>query len=770
MASELCMNCFSVKGQYEVCPFCGYVEGTPPKQPHYLIPGTILGNHFIVGTVIGFGGFGITYKCFDTTLGVTVAVKEFYPAGLVNRSPGERKVGLLSGDKREQYKERLKRFLMEAQSVAQFGKAKDIVNVYDFFEENGTAYIIMEYIDGVLLKDYLDKQGAMEPEAALSIIMPIIEAVKKIHSKGIIHRDVSPDNIFIASEDSIKIFDFGAAQLNDSKEGMAAEKIIKVGYSPLEQYRDKSRQGFYTDIYSAGAILYEMLTGIKPVESTEREFKDELKSPLELNVKISPNTDRAVMEALAVRPELRFQGIQQFEEALLNKRAAEYPREKLRKKKRKRNWIISLSVALTLSVGVIFGLYSTVLKPENRIFDTSVSEDTITVWVENEDQKKQIDELKLDGFRKGNSVSEDEKVRTMQAENEKVEIEVEVHKDMENDLKAASADENISMPNMFLTDHVSNIEDYSLVSMEDNVFDSLNLEEYVFMSEYEKQFAGMKEMPTGIDTLLLYTCQFDYDKNNRLDDSSAAVTEGGTVEISELVSEDTQQYKADNKLNSALAVFKGSSKAYAALLENPDWMRIYGKKENPNQNILKTLSEIQRFNQAASGKKYRVNRKQDTGIFGSNTVAGVAFRKTMNAAANSENKGANPLNRYKTYVVTQDNKMLVTFSERYAITKESTENQKTACMRLLWVMLGETGQEKKTAPDETTYPILKSMFNQFGAFNANYDGFINMVNEYHECVLVGNLTGKIEKFSSGLGEAVDVEEIQEYCLKYVNEE
>ncbi len=770
MASELCMNCFSVKGQYEVCPFCGYVEGTPPEQPHYLTPGTILGNHFIVGTVIGFGGFGITYKCFDTTLGVTVAVKEFYPMGLVNRSPGERKVGLLSGDRREQYKERLKRFLMEAQSVAQFGKAKDIVNVYDFFEENGTAYIIMEYIDGVLLKDYLDQQGAMDPEAALSVIMPIIEAVKKIHSKGIIHRDVSPDNIFIEDENTIKIFDFGAAQLNDSKEGMAAEKIIKVGYSPLEQYRDKSRQGFYTDIYSVGAILYEMLTGMKPIESTEREFKDELKSPIELGIKINANTDRAVMEALAVRPELRFQGIQQFEEALLNKRAAEYPSEKLRRKKRKRNWIISLSVTLALAVGIGFGLYSTVLKPENRIFDTSVKEDTITVWVENEDQKKQIDELKTDGFRKGNSVSEDEKVRIMQAENEKVEIEVEVHPDMENDLKTASADENIRMPNMFLTDHVSDIENYDLVSMEDNVYASLNLEEYVFMSEYEKHFSGMKEMPTGIDTLLLYTCQFDYNKNNCLEDSNTPVTEDGTVELMDLVSEDTGNCTADKKLNNGLAVFRGSSRAYGAVLENPDWMGIYEQKENPNQNMLKTLSEIQSFNKTAHAKKYKVNSKQDTGIYGSNTVAGVAFRKTMNGAADSEKKGANPLNRYKTYVITHDDKMMVTFSERYAITKESTENQKTACMRLLWVMLGETGQEKKTAPDETTYPILKTMFNQFGSFNANYDGFVNMVNGYHQCILVCDETGKIEKFSDGLGDVADEGEMQEYCMRYVNGE
>ena len=228
MASELCMNCFSVKGQYDVCPFCGYVEGTKPKQPHYLTPGTILWNRFIVGTVIGAGGFGITYKCFDTTLGVTVAAKEFYPAGLVNRSPGECRVGLLSGDKEGQYKERLQRFLMEAQSVAQFGKAKDIVNVFDFFEENGTAYIIMEYIDGVLLKDYLEKQGIIDPEAAMSVIMPVIEAVKKIHSKGIIHRDISPDNIFITSENTIKVFDFGAAQLNDSKEGRSEEHTTEL--------------------------------------------------------------------------------------------------------------------------------------------------------------------------------------------------------------------------------------------------------------------------------------------------------------------------------------------------------------------------------------------------------------------------------------------------------------------------------------------------------------------------------------------------------------
>lgn len=781
MANELCMNCFSVKGQYEVCPFCGYVEGTPPEQPHYLTPGTMLGNHFIVGTVIGFGGFGITYKCFDTTLGVTVAIKEFFPSGLVNRAPGERRVGLLSGDKKEQYKERLARFLMEAQSVAQFGKAKDIVNVYDFFEENGTAYIIMEYIDGVLLKDYLEKQGKMDPEAALSVIMPIIEAVKKIHSKGIIHRDVSPDNIFIASEDAIKIFDFGAAQLNESKEGMAAEEVIKVGYSPLEQYRNKSKQGFYTEVYAVGAILYQMLTGRKPAESTEREFKDSLKSPLELGVKINANVDRAVMEALAVRPELRFQGIQQFEEALQSKRVAMYPQEKLRRRKRRRNWVISLVAASALAIGIGIALYSTVLKPENRIFDTSVKKGTaITVWVENEDQKAQLDELVQDGFRKGTSVAQEEKVQKMQQENENINVEVTVHKEMEADLQKAKEDENVPLPNMFLTDHVSGLENYELVSMEDNVYASLNLDDYIFLSEYERMFGSMKEMPTGVDTLLVYACQFDYDKNNRLENSGYLNQDQRTVELSQLISTDSVDYlmakenkktadKSNAVLNNKMAYFRGDANTYAALLGNTDWEEVLEEGQQPESDMQNELTAIQQFNKTAAAKKFRVNNKKKTGIFGSNIVAGVSYRKTMNAATEeTDQKGANPLNRYKPYVVTQDDKMLVTFSERYAITRESTEDQKTACMRLLWVMLGETGQEKKTAPTETTYPILKSMFNQFASYNANYEDFINLVNDYHQCVLIGDVTGDVKKFSEGLGKTAEEEKIQSYCETYVN--
>ena len=591
MASELCMNCFSVKGQYEVCPFCGYVEGTKPKQPHYLTPGTILANHFIVGNAIGFGGFGITYKCFDTTLGVVVAVKEFYPAGLVNRAPGECSVGLLSGDKQNQYQAQLKRFLMEAQSIAQFGKAKDIVNVYDFFEANNTAYIIMEYVDGVLLKDYLERQGRMEPEVALNVIHPIIEAVKKIHAKGIIHRDISPDNIFISDERNVKIFDFGAAQLNDSSEGMAGEKIIKVGYSAPEQYRDKSKQGFFTDIYSVGAILYQMVTGIKPMEATEREFKDSLKSPAELGVDIEPNIDRAIMEAMAVRPELRFQSIQQFEDALESKRMAEYPKVKQKKRRRRRNWTISLVSVLVLAVVVGFTLFSTVLKKESRIFDTTLHKDTITIWVENEKQKEMLDSVASKNFVSSENASE--RVNQMLQDNKKITVNVvNITKDnpdatMSQELKKAK--ENKSMPDMFFSDNVSDLDSYKLVSYQDNVLEELEREDYLYLTEYEKCFPQMNEMPTGINTLLLFGKQYEQKPENSLKDSVFYTDEkyknSDAVEIADVVKEN----KAADSTEYTFAKYYGAI-AKMAVLAGPDCFDFSTGKLQPDTNMVTNLS------------------------------------------------------------------------------------------------------------------------------------------------------------------------------------
>lgn len=816
MASELCMNCFSVKGQYEVCPYCGYVEGTPPVQPHCLTPGTILGNHFIVGTVIGFGGFGITYKCFDTALGVTVAAKEFYPIGLVNRSPGENKVGLLSGEKQKQYKEQLSRFLMEAQSVARFGKAKDIVNIYDFFEENGTAYIIMEYIDGVLLKDYLEKQGAMPPNVAMSVIMLIIEAVKKIHSKGIIHRDISPDNIFITDENSIKIFDFGAAQLNDSKEGMAGEKVIKIGYSAPEQYRNKSRQDFYTDIYSVGAIMYQMLTGRKPIESTEREYKDKLKSPMELGVKINSNVDRAVMEAMAVRPELRFQGIQQFEEALRNKRTAEYPKEKIKKRKRKRNWMLASTATLVLAVGVAIMLVRTVFRPQTPIFESTLSAevDKLVVWVENEDQQKQIKDAFDNGFKQGNLPSKkvNEKQQEFWKENEKVkEIDVVVYPEMEEQLKATPKEQQ---PDMYITDHVSEEQktEMELISLED-VYQSLEVngsskdEEkgYVYLDEqtYTQHFPEYKEMPTGLDTLLLYVCElYKKDENtlNAIPMASGKIDEDedGVIKLGELLELFNREDGTDDPAEPQdILAFEGDAAIESVYLQDKKaWKSLLNKEGSGNLPDCTQLSRMQDYNKKAYQSDYRLGispeggiqseddtsegsvqgETEDSGskgsqnpseIYGNYIVSGTALRKKLSEA--KAEATTNQVKNYQTYVVVNDkDEMLVIYSERFGIRKNEDSNKEKACKRLLYVMMQEGAQSwKDTSNIETTFPIKKEEFDIFKDTHSYMQGFVNLYGKGREAVVADGITGNMYTFAKGLEQRYDLQEIKTYCQEYV---
>lgn len=769
MASELCMNCFSVKGQYEVCPFCGYAEGTPPEQPHYLTPGTILANHFIVGTAIGFGGFGITYKCFDTTLGVVVAVKEFYPVGLVNRAPGECSVGLLSGDKQEQYRTQLKRFLMEAQSIAQFGKAKDIVNVYDFFEANNTAYIIMEYVDGVLLKDYLDRQGRMEPEVAMNVITPVIEAVKKIHAKGIIHRDISPDNIFISGEDSIKVFDFGAAQLNDSSEGLAGEKVIKVGYSAPEQYRDKSRQDFYTDIYSVGAILYQMVTGIKPMESTEREFKDTLKSPAELGVKLEPNVDRAIMEAMAVRPELRFQSIQQFDDALHSKRIAEYPKVKLKKRKRRRNWIISLSATLVLAVGVTIGLFNTVFKEKSRLFDTTLTKDTITIWVDSEDQKTMLDSVAKNNYVPSDNMGQvSDRVKTMLENNKNITVNV-VNIKADNpkatmETKLQEAKKNGTMPDMFFTDHVKDLSVYHLASYEDNVYAELDPEQYLYMSAYEKYFPDMKEMPTGINTLMLYAKKYQANNNNTLQDSQL-YNKGDTIELSEV----EKASKAEG--STEYTYIRHPNVVKLSILKNQSCFDCVSGRLKPDTDLVTNLSTyLLDVSQRGESKKGMV---WEGGAidYGNSTIATSDYRAYLylfseDVAKNSVTK--NQVSNYSISVLTQDDKMLVQYDDKFAINADSSENKQTACMRFMWTLLGEAAQGNYYQADSTTpFPINKGAFEEFFKYNPSFTCFQKLVKKKKGCILLGRGISELNSFENGLrNNCSNSLEVKNYCSEY----
>ena len=363
--NSLCLNCFQIKGNYEICPYCGFVEGTPPAQAFHLRPGETLGGRYIIGTVLGYGGFGVTYKAWDNTLSSVVAVKEFYPGGLVNRIPGEKSVVVFSGDKSESYKAQLTRFLEEARNMARFSGDPHIVGVYDFFQENNTAYIVMEYLDGMTLKEYMAQMGGSLPEEeALRFATPILEAIDSIHKKKIVHRDISPDNIFVLKDGRVKALDFGAARFSDNPEGLTSTVIIKPGYAPPEQYRSKMKQGPWTDLYAAGATLYKMLTGITPNESVDRIEKDMLKLPSELIRLSNPALDRIIMKAMALAPELRFQKPRDFIDALEGRREVELP--EIEQKKRRTRRVLSgvLSVAAVIALLAVTALLAS--NPDNN--------------------------------------------------------------------------------------------------------------------------------------------------------------------------------------------------------------------------------------------------------------------------------------------------------------------------------------------------------------------------------------------------------------------
>lgn len=724
MANELCMNCFSVKGPYEVCRYCGYVEGTPPEQPHYLRPGTVLKGHFIVGTAIGVGGFGITYKCYDATLGVIVAIKEFFPVGLVNRSPGEMKVGLLSGEKEKQYKNQIKRFLMEAQSIAQFGKANDIVNVFDYFEENNTAYIVMEYIDGVLLKDYLEKQGALSPDIAMTIIEPVVEALKKIHASGIIHRDISPDNIFIAGEDSVKVFDFGAAILNDESGAKEGEKVIKVGYSAPEQYRDSAGQGYFTDIYSIGAILYQMITGQKPIESTEREYKDELKSPLELGFDIEPNLDRAIMEALAVQPALRFQGIQQFDDAINGKRKAEYPKVKLRIRKRKRIMVACMSLLALAAIGVGGLFFNNKIKHSDKLYNENAKIEKATdivVWVDNDKMKDTVEKtvsranMKVKSAVKSTKTSDGGQfTKEQKAENPKITVEVKNisdknsgYKDMDAALKAAK-DGKEKYPDMIQTDDITDITsgEKKMVSLKDNVYAMLNLRDYSYMSAYSKYYPDMKQMPTSFDIVLMYALkdiQTSRDKKSLMESrwygKDGDYDNCKTVELDEILKNagsGSESVYIDRKYRTLLSLYQNSTDV------NSD-----GTWDSSDEDI---KSSIKQFDDVSAdtvswlkdknnyGKK-QFESNSENYLKGINIISGIEYRKELYKTQAVESDG------YRLLIPVIDGKMLVRYTGTFSIFDNDDKDKKLASERLLYYMVAQDDFEDGEIQN---YPLVLS--------------------------------------------------------------
>lgn len=314
-----CYGCFeNISDDLEVCPFCGYIEGTPPEEAVHMEPGTVLAERYIIGKVIGYGGFGVTYIGWDAKLEQKVAIKEYLPSEFSTRMPGQSQVSVFSGVRNEQYVAGLNRFVDEAKRLSKFQNEDGIVKIFDCISENNTAYIIMEYLEGETLSARLMRDKVIPEKEAINLLMPVMKSLEMVHKEGIIHRDIAPDNIFLTKDGHVKLIDFGAARFATTSHSRSLTVIIKPGFSAEEQYRSRSDQGTFTDVYSVASTLYKMLTGETPVDALERRTKietakkDVLVEPHRINKNISLVAENAILNALNIRVEDRTQTIEQL--------------------------------------------------------------------------------------------------------------------------------------------------------------------------------------------------------------------------------------------------------------------------------------------------------------------------------------------------------------------------------------------------------------------------------------------------------------------------
>ncbi len=300
-ASGLCPGCFIPKAPREVCRDCGYPVRVQNRNGVHLLPGTRLLGRYLVGNVLGQGGFGATYLGWDERLQIKVAVKEFYPANLVSRVAGSPGVAPFSDEHAQSFSAGMKKFLEEARMLARLREVREIVSVQDFFEQNETAYIVMELLDGRTLKRHIAESGGrIDARKTLTLLSPIMKALHAVHEQGLIHRDISPDNIFLTSGGDRKLLDFGAARHAAGKSADLTV-ILKPGYAPPEQYAPDGNQGPWTDVYALCATAYYALTGKTPPDATSRFMSDRVPRLAEGGATVPPGFEKVLSSGLSMR-------------------------------------------------------------------------------------------------------------------------------------------------------------------------------------------------------------------------------------------------------------------------------------------------------------------------------------------------------------------------------------------------------------------------------------------------------------------------------------
>lgn len=309
---RICPSCFQDQLESEVCRKCGH-RMEQDQLPYTLKPGTILNERYIMGIVLGRGGFGITYKAFDVETQRICAIKEFYPKYIgMARIDGET-VRVLNLSEQSKFEQGKRRFVEEADTLFHIQRYPYIVPIYNRFEENNTYYYVMKYVDGMNLRKYvLGKRHIYPVNEAVNVVARLGSTLQSVYEReGLIHRDISPENIMIDREGEYTLIDFGSAKSVRRRQDYSI--VLKRGFAPPEQYSETTPQGSYTDVFALAGTFYFMVTGKMVANSEERLDKPEIYIPLEkTGISVEENISKAVDHALMLNYKERTQTIQDF--------------------------------------------------------------------------------------------------------------------------------------------------------------------------------------------------------------------------------------------------------------------------------------------------------------------------------------------------------------------------------------------------------------------------------------------------------------------------
>lgn len=311
-----CVKCFAPLRGADACPSCGYRQSTYRALPHALAPFSILNNRYLLGGVIGNGGFGITYVALDMQTNRRCAIKEYMPSEYSTREGATYRVVPKSDTKSKAvFSQGRSRYIGEAQSLQACRSNPIVVDIWGYFEANNTAYIVMEYLNGQNLQEMANARGGRLPADFAENVLKIVgSAMIEVHRKQIVHRDIKPDNIFYTKDGSFKLLDFGSARdwvrAEKMQKGMSV--LLTPGYAPPEQYSRAVNQGPWTDVYAMCATIYRLISGKKPLDGITRAKGVKQQTLRELDPSMSQKLSQVVQKGMEPEIKNRYQNFREL--------------------------------------------------------------------------------------------------------------------------------------------------------------------------------------------------------------------------------------------------------------------------------------------------------------------------------------------------------------------------------------------------------------------------------------------------------------------------